>query len=346
MERLKKHHNMKQSVHSKQFYVKYDPENLHQDTPYPTWQELKTNHQTCKKIRKDITKCLDKFNKDQRKAIVNTVRSGKGPALATLARTLGLNVKKKYSLPDIYYEGIAHTTDQDKAMAMEKALNAISNDQKIFDNDPTVFPKSDKFNKDEWEYQTICNNFFKNYRKESNEMSREENDIVLDCLEGTPTKEEISEAIKLLKKDVAPGEDGIIPRIFLETYDEVAQYIIPIVQNSFWVGQIPECILVSLISPIPKTVPPSADPKEYRPVALASVLLKLFERIMLTRILITMNIMAPGLTAQQAGWQPGRSMYEPLIVLLENIKRMQAKSRVTGYLSLDLRKFFDRIPVV
>mmetsp|Transcript_22678 Transcript_22678/g.44160 ORF Transcript_22678/g.44160 Transcript_22678/m.44160 type:complete len:344 (-) Transcript_22678:255-1286(-) len=327
MERLKKHHNMKQSVHSKQFYVKYDPENLHQDTPYPTWQELKTNHQTCKKIRKDITKCLDKFNKDQRKAIVNTVRSGKGPALATLARTLGLNVKKKYSLPDIYYEGIAHTTDQDKAMAMEKALNAISNDQKIFDNDPTVFPKSDKFNKDEWEYQTICNNFFKNYRKESNEMSREENDIVLDCLEGTPTKEEISEAIKLLKKDVAPGEDGIIPRIFLETYDEVAQYIIPIVQNSFWVGQIP----------------PSADPKEYRPVALASVLLKLFERIMLTRILITMNIMAPGLTAQQAGWQPGRSMYEPLIVLLENIKRMQAKSRVTGYLSLDLRKFFDRI---
>ena len=96
--------------------------------------------------------------------------------------------------------------------------------------------------------------------------------------------EDIEKACSELKSSSAPGPDGV-PAVLLKTCKkELSQPLYHFWRSSLDSGEIPAELLLVLICPVHKGGSRSA-PKNYRPVALTSHLIKVFERVV-RRVLV------------------------------------------------------------
>ena len=93
----------------------------------------------------------------------------------------------------------------------------------------------------------------------------------------------------------------------------------------------------SSIIPIHKTGKPLNSPASFRPISLTSCVSKLFERIVLSRLLVFLesnSILSP----RQAGFRPGRSTLDQILYLSQSISNgfnnWVSKGRALGRSSL------------
>jgi hypothetical protein len=83
-------------------------------------------------------------------------------------------------------------------------------------------------------------------------------------------------------------------------------------------------------------------PSSYRPISLLDTVGKLFEKILLTRILREVNELGL-LQDEQFGFQPRHSTVLQLARLLERVNRNFDERRLTGAVFLDVTKAFDTV---
>ncbi|KAK3513027.1 hypothetical protein QTP70_000185 [Hemibagrus guttatus] len=106
------------------------------------------------------------------------------------------------------------------------------------------------------------------------------------------------------KKRKAPGPDGVTPVCLRTCGDQLAFIFSQIFNRSLELCEVPACFNRSTIIPIPKK-PKMTGLNDYRPVALTSVVMKSFERLVLAYL---KNITGPLLDPLQFAYRANRSV--------------------------------------
>ena len=109
-----------------------------------------------------------------------------------------------------------------------------------------------------------------------------------------------------MNKKGASGEDDI-PATFLAALGTKVKIVLLVILNfSFNTGQIPQSWRNAVIIPLLKAMKPASQLASYRPIALTSCVLKLFERMIAGRI-ATMAENNRWFHRYQAGFRKGRN---------------------------------------
>lgn len=146
------------------------------------------------------------------------------------------------------------------------------------------------------------------------------------------TVEEVKRAIP--RSPTAPGPDGVPLRAVARTPD----VILAIVFNLFLLaGDVPSYLKEARVVFIPKTTRP-ANPGDYRPISVSSVLLRVYHRILACRLqdAVPMDV-------RQRAFMPVDGCCENITLLSSIIAEGKRKCRSAYIATLDLRKAFDTV---
>ncbi len=106
---------------------------------------------------------------------------------------------------------------------------------------------------------------------------RSENHVI------TVSEDEVRRALKRVNVRKAAGPDGITGRVLRSCADQLAGLFTSIFNESLATSVVPTSFKKSIIIPVPKNNKPSCL-NDYRPVALTSIVMKVFERLVKSHI--------------------------------------------------------------
>jgi hypothetical protein len=157
----------------------------------------------------------------------------------------------------------------------------------------------------------------------------------------TFTVEDIEHACSELRGTAAPGPDGVPAQLLKTCRHELSKPLHILWRSSLDSGTIPEELLLVLISPVHKGGS-RAVTKNYRPVALTSHLIKVFERIL--RKVLVKHIEKLGLLPDgQHGSRAMRSTLTQLLSHWDSILDGLENADGVDSVYLDFSKAFDKV---
>ena len=149
----------------------------------------------------------------------------------------------------------------------------------------------------------------------------------------------VEQAIKK-QKSGSPGPDGLSPTLLKSARLELSSIIALLFNLFIRFSFVPSQRKSANIAPIPKVDHPKA-PGDYRPIALASCLCKVYERVVSTFILNhTTHIWQNN---NQYGFLPGRSTADAIIKVIEDWSEAKDKQQSTHAVFFDFAKAFDLV---
>ena len=125
------------------------------------------------------------------------------------------------------------------------------------------------------------------------------------------TESDIAQAIKELKPNSAAGPDGIPPILLQKCCNQICLPLHIIFKNSINTGEVPGFLKDAIVIPIHKGGLRN-DPKNYRPISLLSLILKVFEKVICKKIVIYMEE-NDLMNSNQHGFRKFRSCLSQLI---------------------------------
>ena len=153
--------------------------------------------------------------------------------------------------------------------------------------------------------------------------------------------EELADAMQELKSNAAPGPDGF-PAILLKRCSKaLSPPLATIWRKSLSIGEIPGVCKTATITPIHKGKS-KAVAKNYRPVALTSHLIKVFEKVVRKHIVEFMqdnNLF----NNSQHGFLGGRSCLSQLLIHFDRITCELENGKGVDVVYLDFAKAFDKV---
>ena len=152
---------------------------------------------------------------------------------------------------------------------------------------------------------------------------------------------ELAEAMNNLTANAAPGQDEF-PAILLKKCSlALSSPLAKIWRTSLETGEIPNICKSATITPIHKGNS-RAIPKNYRPVALTSHLIKVFEKVIRGRIVDYMNTHLL-FNKTQHGFRGGHSCLSQLLNHFDKITSELEQGRGVDVIYLDFAKAFDKL---
>ena len=151
-----------------------------------------------------------------------------------------------------------------------------------------------------------------------------------------PSGSEVEAAIEKMKKSKAPGADGVVSEMIIFGGDIVRSAVLLLLSMLWSAEQIPKSWRRSIVVPVYKKGS-AFHTENYRPISLLSHLLKLYERIIDTRIRARVKI-----PEEQSGYRKGHGASRQLIRLQQVLAFQNAKSGETYMAFLDLKQAYDR----
>ena len=152
----------------------------------------------------------------------------------------------------------------------------------------------------------------------------------------------VTEVLRHLKNSSSPGPDEISQRVLKETANEVSLPLTLLFNKSMQSGILPMDWKRANVVPIYKNGP-KAQPVNYRPISLTSVVVRVMERILKERMLShlkTNRLINPS----QHGFLPRKSTSTNLTAYLDYLTRNLDKGEPIDVLYLDFSKAFDKVP--
>lgn len=156
------------------------------------------------------------------------------------------------------------------------------------------------------------------------------------------TKDEFREALFQMHLDKYPGPDGFNPRFYQKFWLHLGDDIFTV--GSKWLedGVFPTGVNDTIITLIPKCDSPS-NLKEYRPIALCNVILKIITKVLDNRI----KLILPSLISEnQIAFLKDRLITDNVIIAFEMLHSMQRDTRRKNRevaLKIDISKAYDRL---
>jgi hypothetical protein len=156
------------------------------------------------------------------------------------------------------------------------------------------------------------------------------------------TVNKIEKKIDDLRKNSAPGPDGITPQLLKELKKQVSVPLEKIFRKSVDNSEVSQDWKRAKVIPIYKKGPKS-DPNNYRPVSLTSVPCKILESIIKDEIMG--HLTAENLiNDSQHGFMPGRSCASNLTIFLDALTKVIDNGKAADVFYLDFAKAFDKVP--
>ena len=159
------------------------------------------------------------------------------------------------------------------------------------------------------------------------------------------SSQELDTALSQLSSSTAAGPDKITYPL-LSHLPQVGRDLLLYLFNLSWSSHdVPSAWKTSTIIPLLKAGKPSSSPASYRPISLTSCVSKLFEKMILARLLFHLeanNILSPA----QAGFRPGRSTVDQVLLLSQSISdgfHHARPSERTVLATVDFAKAFDSV---
>ncbi len=118
------------------------------------------------------------------------------------------------------------------------------------------------------------------------------------------SEDDMRQVFRKNKRRKAPGPDGVSPACLKSSADQLAPIFTQIFNRSLELCEVPSCFKRSTIIPVPKK-PKITGLNDYRPVALTSVAMKSFERLVLAYL---KDITGPLLDPLQFAYRANRSL--------------------------------------
>ena len=152
---------------------------------------------------------------------------------------------------------------------------------------------------------------------------------------------DIEEAIDEMDQYAACGDQDVPAKVLKECKSTLSYPIALIWKESLVKGSIPSCYKSQLITPVHKKGS-KALPANYRPVSLTSHIIKIFERVMRTKIVhhLESNKL---LCKHQHGFRKGRSCLTQLLKHVDNILQNLLNDADTDVIYLDFAKAFGKV---
>jgi hypothetical protein len=154
--------------------------------------------------------------------------------------------------------------------------------------------------------------------------------------------EEVQEAIRGLKFSKAPGPNGIQNRALKHLPQRAVSLLVLIFNAILLTHHFPSVWKHARVISILKLGKDPALPSSYQPISLLDMIGKLFEKILLARILHEVSERRL-MHDEQFGFRPRHSMSLQLACLIEKITRNFGEKRLTGAVFLDVAKAFDTV---
>ncbi len=137
---------------------------------------------------------------------------------------------------------------------------------------------------------------------------RSENHVI------TVSEDEVRRALKRVNIRKAAGPDGITGRVLRSCADQLAGLFTSIFNESLATSVVPTSFKKSIIIPVPKNNKPSCL-NDYRPVALTSIVMKVFERLVKSHISSSIPVTLDPL---QFAYRPNRSTDDAISHILHS----------------------------
>ena len=154
----------------------------------------------------------------------------------------------------------------------------------------------------------------------------------------------MDEAIEILKKNKAPGNDNITNEMLIEAYEIIKMPLINIFRLSLYHAKLPKAWQTSNSVILSK---PGKDDyhtaKSYRIISLSSCTLKLMERLILWNLQRDIKLDA-SLSPKQYGFRKGSSTESAILKLVSIIESALKVGNFALGIFLDIQGAFDNIP--
>ena len=160
-------------------------------------------------------------------------------------------------------------------------------------------------------------------------------------LEITLHNKEVRRALHCLDVNKASGPDGIPARVLRFCAPELSPVLTRLYRLSLKTGSVPKSWKVANVQPVPKKGS-RADPSNYRPIAITSILCKVMERILNKKLLAYLEA-ENLLSDRQYGFRRGRSTGDLLVYATHFWGKAIEKHGEALAVSLDISKAFDRV---
>jgi len=152
--------------------------------------------------------------------------------------------------------------------------------------------------------------------------------------------EEVRMMLWRIKPHKAAGPDNISGQVLKERTQESKGLLTDIFNLSLSLASVPVCLKTSIIVPVPKkTVVESMN--DYRPVALTPLIMKCFERLVLTHIKDTVNITVD---PHQYAYRRNRSVSDAVSTVVHSaLTHLENRDSYVRLLFLDFTSAFNTI---
>jgi hypothetical protein len=162
-----------------------------------------------------------------------------------------------------------------------------------------------------------------------------------DFTDSIPTKEEIWETLKGMKRNTSPGPDGFNVEFYLATWEWIGDDVHAIINNFFHTGILPPQSNNTHIALIPKKLI-SQVPVDYRPISLCNVIYKIITKSLANRL---KQHLPDHIHPSQQAFIEGRRISDNIIIAQEITHSFQLSSwqQKAFMLKIDLAKAFDRL---
>ena len=149
---------------------------------------------------------------------------------------------------------------------------------------------------------------------------------------------EIRKEFKYIRNDCSAGFDCVPPELIKPVSDYLASPLMHINNNCIKVRKFPKLWKTAKICPIPKISSPTTN-SDYRPISILPILSKIFEKIILSQLKVTLG-QHHVLNDTQSGYRQGHSCVTILHKLHNNIQLSFQKGDVTLAVMADYSNSF------
>lgn len=154
------------------------------------------------------------------------------------------------------------------------------------------------------------------------------------------TLSELDVAIAALKQGKAAGLDDIRNEQIAHFGSETKKWILCMFNRCLDENAMPKIWRKSKIIALPKPGKALDDPKNFRPISLLCCLYKLFERMILNRLVPNVD---EQLIPEQAGFRPGKTCTAQILNLTQYIEEGYEQRKITGAVFVDLSSAYDTV---
>ena len=222
---------------------------------------------------------------------------------------------------------------------LEKARYNAKTCFKIFDKNNILTDKSDQI-------LAIQAEFYQNlYSKDQDVKFQLENKtgktIRIDLVPSQQlTFQEVTTAMKQLKNEKTPGDDGIPTEVYKKLWTQMGPMLYDAIIYSYEQNILHKTARSGVLNLIPKPNKDSRKIENLRPITLLNVDYKILEKAMANRILAPLKEI---IHSDQRGFLPGRQISVNIRKLLDVIEHCATHEKAGIIMSCDYNKCFDRV---